>query len=227
MCVLDFYVHEKCQRQGFGRQIFDACLEMEGLMPEHFAYDRPSPKLLRFLATQYGLHDYAPQNNNFVVYNDYFRLKGSSGKLKPSKCASHFKRHTVEDSRPSVASAAWTNSSHFVSPPWARGDPPLSLSPMPQAASSSEAEPVARKPVSRPAVSPTPWASHDLEDHSVNSRNARSPQPSNHFPPQCVRLPGMTPSVTFTEISAAGCSSRTLARHPQNACSGASKRHFN
>eukprot|EP01022_Parablepharisma_sp_SALTPOND_P011713 TRINITY_DN1496_c0_g1_i1.p2 TRINITY_DN1496_c0_g1~~TRINITY_DN1496_c0_g1_i1.p2 ORF type:complete len:333 (+),score=41.50 TRINITY_DN1496_c0_g1_i1:124-999(+) len=81
LCVLDFYVHESVQRCGYGKvfvecdkkqQIFEKMLEVEKAHPVKLAYDRPSPKLLGFLKKHYGLVDYVPQNNNFVVYNQYF-----------------------------------------------------------------------------------------------------------------------------------------------------------
>lgn len=53
-------------------------LVLEKIEPNKIAYDKPSPKLLGFLKKYYGLVDYIPQNNNFVVYNSYFitnRLK--------------------------------------------------------------------------------------------------------------------------------------------------------
>ena len=72
LCVLDFYVHESVQRSGQGKQIFEKMLESEGVRPEKLGYDRPSEKLLAFLAKHYGLKRYVPQNNNYVVYNQYF-----------------------------------------------------------------------------------------------------------------------------------------------------------
>lgn len=47
-------------------------LQMENVRPEKLAYDRPSEKLLGFLAKHYGLKRYVPQNNNYVVFNSYF-----------------------------------------------------------------------------------------------------------------------------------------------------------
>jgi alpha-tubulin N-acetyltransferase 1 len=47
-------------------------LEVEGVKPEKLGYDRPSEKLLGFLAKHYGLKRYVPQNNNYVVYSAYF-----------------------------------------------------------------------------------------------------------------------------------------------------------
>jgi hypothetical protein len=72
MCVLDFYVHESQQRNGVGKILFDKMLEHENTEPRKLGYDRPSNKLLGFLAKHYGLKDYVPQNNNFVVYKKYF-----------------------------------------------------------------------------------------------------------------------------------------------------------
>lgn len=67
--MLDFYVHESCQRGGIGKQLFEFMLSRENTSPEKLAYDRPSPKLIAFLAKHYSLKHYVPQNNNFVVFN--------------------------------------------------------------------------------------------------------------------------------------------------------------
>lgn len=69
---MDFYVDSKVQRGGFGRILFDAMLEGENCTPAKLAYDRPSPKLFGFLAKHFGLKAYVPQNNNYVVYDEYF-----------------------------------------------------------------------------------------------------------------------------------------------------------
>eukprot|EP00440_Ansanella_granifera_P065814 gb/GFBE01071375.1/.p2 GENE.gb/GFBE01071375.1/~~gb/GFBE01071375.1/.p2 ORF type:complete len:275 (-),score=45.06 gb/GFBE01071375.1/:94-918(-) len=72
LCALDFYVHERCQRSGFGRQLFDTMLAREHVTPEQLGYDRPSPKLISFLKKHFGLSKYRPQNNNFVVFDAFF-----------------------------------------------------------------------------------------------------------------------------------------------------------
>ncbi|KAG2434622.1 hypothetical protein HXX76_007517 [Chlamydomonas incerta] len=74
ICVLDFYVHESCQRQGVGKALFEHFLTAEGCDPAVLAYDRPSPKLLAFLKKHYGLDQYVPQSNNYVVYDRYWEL---------------------------------------------------------------------------------------------------------------------------------------------------------
>eukprot|EP00462_Mataza_sp_D1_P022195 CAMPEP_0175131830 /NCGR_PEP_ID=MMETSP0087-20121206/6754_1 /TAXON_ID=136419 /ORGANISM="Unknown Unknown, Strain D1" /LENGTH=476 /DNA_ID=CAMNT_0016414151 /DNA_START=83 /DNA_END=1510 /DNA_ORIENTATION=+ len=73
LCVLDFYVHENCQRCGLGKELFEFMLRQEGVQPHKLAYDRPSPKLLNFLSKHYDLANYIPQNNNFVVYHKFFQ----------------------------------------------------------------------------------------------------------------------------------------------------------
>eukprot|EP00357_Protocruzia_adherens_P012985 CAMPEP_0115043008 /NCGR_PEP_ID=MMETSP0216-20121206/46606_1 /TAXON_ID=223996 /ORGANISM="Protocruzia adherens, Strain Boccale" /LENGTH=460 /DNA_ID=CAMNT_0002425233 /DNA_START=60 /DNA_END=1439 /DNA_ORIENTATION=+ len=72
LCVLDFYVHESCQRMGIGKDLFEYMLEEEKIEPAKIAYDRPSPKLIGFLRKHYGLSSYVPQNNNYVVFQQYF-----------------------------------------------------------------------------------------------------------------------------------------------------------
>lgn len=72
LCVLDFYVHESQQRGGYGKTIFDFMLKFENTLPKLLAYDRPSPKLLNFLSKHFGLSKFLSQNNNYVIFNDYF-----------------------------------------------------------------------------------------------------------------------------------------------------------
>ena len=78
LCVLDFYVHESTQRRGIGKQLFDYMLKFEKKLPTELAYDRPSPKLISFLRKYFGLNDFIQQNNNYVVFDDFFSLISSS-----------------------------------------------------------------------------------------------------------------------------------------------------
>lgn len=73
LCCLDFYVLSDFQRQGVGRQLFAAMLEVLDARPEAIAYDRPSAKLRGFLAKHFGLRADVPQTNNFVVFEAFFR----------------------------------------------------------------------------------------------------------------------------------------------------------
>ena len=73
LCVLDFYVHESVQRGGHGKMLFEEMLRKENdVHPAKLAYDRPSPKLIGFLGKHYGLKSYVPQNNNYIVFNQYW-----------------------------------------------------------------------------------------------------------------------------------------------------------
>ena len=72
LCVLDFYVHDDYQRGGYGKLLFEAALHNEQLPPERFAYDRPSPKLIGFMGKHYGLRDFVPQQNKFVIFDEFF-----------------------------------------------------------------------------------------------------------------------------------------------------------
>jgi alpha-tubulin N-acetyltransferase 1 len=47
-------------------------LANEKVHPRKLAYDRPSSKLKGFLSKHYGLSSYVQQNNNFIVFDDYF-----------------------------------------------------------------------------------------------------------------------------------------------------------
>lgn len=72
LCVLDFYTYESCQRKGYGKIMFTEMLQKEKIEPRKMGYDRPSPKFINFLSKYFGLKNYVPQNNNFVVFKDYF-----------------------------------------------------------------------------------------------------------------------------------------------------------
>jgi hypothetical protein len=56
-------------------------LEVENISPRKLAYDRPSDKLISFLKKHYKLEKYVPQNNNFIVYDDYYQEEKA---VKPS-----------------------------------------------------------------------------------------------------------------------------------------------
>ena len=72
LCVLDFYVHEGCQRAGVGSALFQHMLAHERATAPALGYDRPSPKLIAFLAKHHGLKHYTPQNNNFVLFEQFW-----------------------------------------------------------------------------------------------------------------------------------------------------------
>ena len=86
LSVLDFYVDASVQRGGYGRALFDAMLAHMQSKPALIAYDRPSHKLMGFLAKHFNLHSYVPQNNNYVVFDDYFTMeKAPASTTSPSK----------------------------------------------------------------------------------------------------------------------------------------------
>ncbi|KAF9914295.1 Alpha-tubulin N-acetyltransferase 1 [Lobosporangium transversale] len=70
-CVLDFYVDASCQRRGFGKLLFDYMLKVEDIEPTQIAYDRPSPKLFRFLSKHFQLQRHLPQPNMFAIFEGF------------------------------------------------------------------------------------------------------------------------------------------------------------
>ena len=113
-CVLDFYVHESCQRQGDGRRLFDAMLQHEGLQAHQLAYDRPSKKLIAFCKRHFGLRDYPPQDNNFVLFDEFWTgsaadpLRRQRAESAPDGIVAHGRRAggSVRRLREQVAAAA-------------------------------------------------------------------------------------------------------------------------
>ncbi|XP_054620643.1 alpha-tubulin N-acetyltransferase 1, partial [Dunckerocampus dactyliophorus] len=94
LCVLDFFVAQNLQRHGYGLELFNFMLQDKNLEPVLMAYDRPSPKLLSFLAKHYCLTQSVPQVNHFVVFDGFFLnksvaqlrkapLKKPDGEIKP------------------------------------------------------------------------------------------------------------------------------------------------
>lgn len=93
----------------------------ENLQPAQLAYDRPSPKLMAFLAKHFGLTKFRPQNNNYVIFDDYFEcgVAGPPGNLprsqsvETSSTAWHERRFgsPCSGNAPDIHSAA-------VEPPW-------------------------------------------------------------------------------------------------------------
>jgi len=55
LSVLDFFVDSSVQRGGQGRALFDIMLAYMDSKPALIAYDRPSHKLMGFLAKHFGL----------------------------------------------------------------------------------------------------------------------------------------------------------------------------
>ncbi|KAL3991030.1 Touch receptor neuron protein Mec-17 family protein [Acanthocheilonema viteae] len=72
LCVLDFYVHDTLQRQGYGHALFDYMLQQENSSAGNVAIDKPSQSLLQFMNKHYGLNDPIWQVTNFVVYPSFF-----------------------------------------------------------------------------------------------------------------------------------------------------------
>ncbi|OMJ84609.1 hypothetical protein SteCoe_14200 [Stentor coeruleus] len=72
LCLLDFYVHESFQRSGYGKELYEYMLQEENTTPNKVPIDRPSAKLIGFMRKHYNLSDYIPQNNNYVIYRQYF-----------------------------------------------------------------------------------------------------------------------------------------------------------
>ncbi|XP_014875126.1 alpha-tubulin N-acetyltransferase 1 isoform X2 [Poecilia latipinna] len=75
LCVLDFYIAENLQRHGYGIELFNFMLQHQNVEPVLLAYDRPSTKLLAFLARHYNLRQSVPQVNNFVAFEDFFHKR--------------------------------------------------------------------------------------------------------------------------------------------------------
>jgi len=109
LCVLDFYVVESEQRSGHGRLLYDTMLEREQVQPHQLGYDKPSPKFLGFLRKHFGLSDFIPQTNNFVVFEQYFSSRGAhTAPAAPPVAASRTAApHVAAHGRPVAAASGF------------------------------------------------------------------------------------------------------------------------
>ncbi|XP_025414955.1 alpha-tubulin N-acetyltransferase 1-like [Sipha flava] len=75
-CLLDFYIHETRQRQGYGNKLFEHMLKDNELEAKHIAIDKPSKKMLQFMQKHYSLKKLVDQGNNFVIFEEFFDTPG-------------------------------------------------------------------------------------------------------------------------------------------------------
>ncbi|EGD78930.1 hypothetical protein PTSG_01905 [Salpingoeca rosetta] len=95
--------------------------QAEGGDPTKMAYDRPSPKFIAFLAKHFGLRQFTPQVNNFVIFHEAFtpsRMQSavhrpSAGGLTDEDFALSHDSHT---SPPSSSSPPFSSSSSSLVP---------------------------------------------------------------------------------------------------------------
>jgi len=107
LCILDFYIHESCQRMGLGKMLFDHFLKVEDFDIRRLVIDRPSNKFLAFLQKHYKLHEIIPQVNNFVIFEGFFGQEFQTGSasnqnrsLLPNRWNSMINVNAVGDSSP-------------------------------------------------------------------------------------------------------------------------------
>jgi alpha-tubulin N-acetyltransferase 1 len=75
LCVLDFFVRDK--RKGYGQRLIEAMLESERADMRSLAFDRPSPKLISFLKSKFGITKLSFQANKFAIILPDFHLFNS------------------------------------------------------------------------------------------------------------------------------------------------------
>eukprot|EP00768_Dysnectes_brevis_P005512 gnl/Dysnectes_brevis/4011_a5233_765.p1 GENE.gnl/Dysnectes_brevis/4011_a5233_765~~gnl/Dysnectes_brevis/4011_a5233_765.p1 ORF type:complete len:331 (+),score=22.21 gnl/Dysnectes_brevis/4011_a5233_765:71-994(+) len=81
-CILDFYVHETCQRRGIGMKLVSCMADNESRDPSVMAFDRPSSKLRGFLAKHLRLSAFTQQVNGFLMSNKAILDQSMSGRRR-------------------------------------------------------------------------------------------------------------------------------------------------
>ena len=72
LIVYDFFVYEDIRNKGIGIEIFNEMLKFEKKKVEEIAYENPSKDLIGFIFKYFGLKNYINQNNDFMVYEEFF-----------------------------------------------------------------------------------------------------------------------------------------------------------
>jgi alpha-tubulin N-acetyltransferase 1 len=78
LCLLDFFTLPECQRKGFGKKMIDRVLADHHVEMHKLPIDRPSSLCLSFMKKQFGLSQYMPQSNNFVVFDEFWDQAGDA-----------------------------------------------------------------------------------------------------------------------------------------------------
>jgi alpha-tubulin N-acetyltransferase 1 len=72
LCLLDFFTFPECQRRGNGKKMINRMLQDQKLEMRQIPIDRPSSLCLSFMKKQFGLSDFYPQANKFVVFDEFW-----------------------------------------------------------------------------------------------------------------------------------------------------------
>ena len=84
ICLLDFFTYPECQRRGYGKKMIDEMLKDNRMEMSQIPIDRPSSLCLSFMAKHFGLVDYVPQSNNFVVFDQFWNNNDDFNNLPPA-----------------------------------------------------------------------------------------------------------------------------------------------
>ncbi|CAI2364942.1 unnamed protein product [Moneuplotes crassus] len=74
--ILDFYIHEDCQRKGHGKQLMDYLLLVKGIEPRKVSLYKPSKAMFKFMKKHYGLSARLDESVEVYTFKD---ILGSPG----------------------------------------------------------------------------------------------------------------------------------------------------
>lgn len=83
------------------QEIFEKFLRQEGKTAERLAYDRPSEKLMGFLKKHYGLCGFIPQNNNYVIFDRFFKPEKPATLQSPKATGTRPMTEKTSNNKPS------------------------------------------------------------------------------------------------------------------------------
>jgi len=119
LCVLDFVISSQWRRAGCGKILFDKMLKYENTNAYELAYDRPSKRMIHFMAKQYMLTNAYVQPNRYVFFSAGSREKQPQPKLDVQLEAKWSNGYGRKGSSAQVLKSYNERQEHFALPPMA------------------------------------------------------------------------------------------------------------
>ena len=74
--ILDFFVHEDCQRKGHGTQLMKYMMKVKKIKPRKISLYQPSKSMLRFMNKNYGLTERLKESLDVYTFFDILGKPG-------------------------------------------------------------------------------------------------------------------------------------------------------
>ncbi|XP_050442442.1 alpha-tubulin N-acetyltransferase 1-like [Adelges cooleyi] len=115
--LLDFYIHEKRQRKGYGKRLLEYMFMDTDTEAKHLAIEKPTKVFLQFMWKHYNLSKLVNQKSNFVIFEEFFcdpadeRKKNSEKRALAYQSHPKFGRHAAHKHHDSMGEIVTENAS--------------------------------------------------------------------------------------------------------------------